>query len=116
LIEFVLRADIETGRIEEGNGAWFAYFQLDYDGNLPHWAFIDLDGFSLNKCRAFGRSKGCRWRITDFPAGILLAASESVRNTLPVTYLIAMWRRQSGAWEPYKGLPALIELRKGISS
>jgi hypothetical protein len=119
LVEFILHSDteMELKRIEEGNGAWFAYFQMDYDGNLPHWAIVDLDGFRLNKCRAFGRSRDTDrvWRITDFPAGILLAASKSVRNTLPVTYQIAMWRRQSGSWEPYKGLPALIDLRKGIS-
>jgi hypothetical protein len=121
LTEFVLSSDIETElkQIEEGNGAWFAFFQIDANGDLPHWTIVDLDGFRLNKCRAFAHSRGSKfvaYRVAEFPAGILIAAGRSICTKLPSIYPAAMSRRQSGAWEPYKGLPALIELRKGATS
>jgi hypothetical protein len=75
------------------------------------WLVIDLDGFRLNHERARPFTHDNKdgtffkaYKITDFPVGIMIAASEGVTRELPPQYQMAMQRRQSGLWEPYKGL------------
>jgi hypothetical protein len=117
LLDFTFRSKRASGAVTElekihnGHGTWFLYSHADqYDSNLPHWMVIDLNEFRKYKKsgRYYENKDGTTFfrvfRITEYPVGCLIAASQSVFDILPPLYSFASTRRLTGKWSPSKGM------------
>jgi hypothetical protein len=116
LLDFTIRSFRSSGvpteidKITQGKCGWFAYFHEDENGKLPHWLIVDLDGFRAypRPGREYPNVDGTTrlkvYRVTDFPVGILIGASDSVMAILPPLYVFAVGRRQRREWFPYEGI------------
>lgn len=113
LREFTLRSlrtsgmPTELEKIGQGKGGWFAYFHCDDDlVALPAFCIIDLDSFrrwprpGIEYANRDGTTFFRVYRVTDFPVGILIGASDNVLADLPPAYAFAVDRRQRGVWDP----------------
>jgi hypothetical protein len=98
--ETVLRA-VQGHHAEAG---WLAQFLAHDDG--WRWLVLDLEGIALQRAGKPSQSHrdGRIFRLRDFSVGLLVAADEATLTELPAPYVLAMRRRQSGAWEPFRGL------------
>jgi hypothetical protein len=96
--------DLETIQGHHAEAGWLAQFLAHEEG--WRWLVVDLEGFALQRAGKPSRHHpyGRVFRLRDFSVGLLLAADEATLAELPAPYVQAMHRRQSGAWEPFRGL------------
>jgi hypothetical protein len=112
LREFTLRSlrtsrmPTELEKITQGHGGWFAYFHSDEQERLTAFSIIDLDSFRRWPRSGIEYANTDRttffrvYRITEFPVGILIGASQNVLTELPPLFGFAVARRQQGLWDP----------------